>query len=206
MSPKGYVLKPFDNGRGYLLADTYCLDGSRKCWAVHSAVALMFLGEKTDKTHQINHKDGNKKNNKVENLEYITASENVIHSMMNGKTIKKLTPEDVDQILILSNKGRGKREISNVFNITPAAVYLILSGKTWGHRTGIKYSPGRTNGEFCHFSKLTEEKVVKIKSLLIGGKHSHSSIARMFKISRATIGDIHTGKSWKHVTENTAVI
>lgn len=53
--------------------------GINKMFTVHSLIALTFLGDRPHGMH-INHKDGNKHNNNIENLEYVTRSENSKHA------------------------------------------------------------------------------------------------------------------------------
>jgi len=73
-------LKPSTNNKGYKLV-TISVDGINKTISVHSAVAKTFLGDKSQDGLQINHIDGDKTNNSLSNLEWVTASENVIHSL-----------------------------------------------------------------------------------------------------------------------------
>lgn len=56
---------------------------------VQRLVALAFLGERTAQRPQINHKDGNPLNNRVENLEWCSASENIRHALATGLYTKR---------------------------------------------------------------------------------------------------------------------
>ncbi len=67
---------------GYLRVELY-KPNSRKCFYVHSLVATTFLDRTTEKS-EINHIDGNKLNNNVENLEWVTRSENQLHAISLG--------------------------------------------------------------------------------------------------------------------------
>lgn len=72
---KGYPLKPYDNGYGYLIVDLYDLNGRKRHRKVHKLVADAFIPN-PDKLPEINHKDEDKHNNAVSNLEWCTSSYN----------------------------------------------------------------------------------------------------------------------------------
>ena len=60
---------------------------------VHRVVAYAFLGPPTSEAWQVHHRDGNPSNNYLENLEYVTASENVRHSVrMNSRSHSVASP------------------------------------------------------------------------------------------------------------------
>lgn len=86
--------KPYDNGTGYLQFKTE-IDGITYRKYVHVMVAEAFLGVPDDIKLEVNHKNGIKHDNSVENLEWMTAKENTRHAIENGlitfseKTIKK---------------------------------------------------------------------------------------------------------------------
>lgn len=65
-----------------------CVDGEVKRYSIHRLVANTFIPNPKNKP-QVNHIDGNKQNNNVDNLEWCTKSENQIHAVRNGlqKTI-----------------------------------------------------------------------------------------------------------------------
>lgn len=74
-------LNPYDNGLGYK-AIKLILDGKRKQFYVHRLVASTFIGN--TEGFVVNHIDGNKSNNCVENLEICTQKENQKHAFKNG--------------------------------------------------------------------------------------------------------------------------
>lgn len=82
---KEKILKPQKNKNGYLFVNLY-KNGNMKRKSIHRLVALAFI-ENIYNFPYINHKDKNKKNNKVNNLEWCTQSYNIIYSK--GKKINQ---------------------------------------------------------------------------------------------------------------------
>lgn len=79
---KGKLLKPATDKDGYLRI-TLTNNGKRKSYYVHRLVARTFL-DNYDNKLQVNHKNGIKKDNRVENLEMVTLQENIKHSIITG--------------------------------------------------------------------------------------------------------------------------
>ena len=74
----GRIQKPTLNRKGYPIANLN-RDGRRQIIPVHKLVATAFIGPRPA-GKEINHRDGNKTNNALPNLEYVTPSENMRHS------------------------------------------------------------------------------------------------------------------------------
>ena len=85
----GVIKKPQDNGNGYQYVQLK-KDAKRKNFYIHRLVATYFINEIADKDF-VNHKDGNKKNNMVDNLEWCTQSENMKHAYESGLNVPDIT-------------------------------------------------------------------------------------------------------------------
>lgn len=79
---EGKMLTPHNGDRGYKFVNL-SKNGIVNLANVHRLVAETFL-PKDDGKNVVNHKDGNKHNNTVENLEWVTYSENSKHAVRNG--------------------------------------------------------------------------------------------------------------------------
>jgi len=107
-------------------------------YLVHRLVATAFLGDPPSPKHQVNHKDGDKTNNHVDNLEWVTCSQNHLHSFDElgrrgrGATSPnaKLTVEEVQAIRAsdLPNV-----TIAKLYNVSASLVSLIKSRRKWKH-------------------------------------------------------------------------
>lgn len=75
-------MHPSVNEKGYLSVE-FIKDGKRKRFKVHRLVAMEFIPNPLNRT-EINHIDGNKSNNSVENLEWSTRSDNLKHAYATG--------------------------------------------------------------------------------------------------------------------------
>ena len=112
-----------------------------KNMTIHRLVATHFLEPNTEKTI-VNHKDGNKLNNNLSNLEWCTYSENTRHSYANGTSkgrkgekhhLNKIKEEDVREIFRLRETGMTHKEISLEFNLSRQHVGSILNRERWLH-------------------------------------------------------------------------
>jgi len=81
--PMGRVLKPQRINSGYLVVH-HCKGGRRYPHTVHRLVALAFLQGREPHRHHVNHKNGDKHDNRAANLEWCTPSENVLHAFATG--------------------------------------------------------------------------------------------------------------------------
>lgn len=89
---KGKVLNPSKNNRGYLRV-TLSVEGKTRYDSVHRLVAETFIPN-PKKLPEVNHLDGNKLNNNVENLEWVTKGQNQIHAYKTG--LRKTTQKQRD--------------------------------------------------------------------------------------------------------------
>ncbi len=80
------IRKPINYGPYYTLQ--LSINGNRKLFLVHKLIAATFIPNPLNK-REINHIDGNKHNNRVDNLEWVTRKENAMHSAKTGLQTKE---------------------------------------------------------------------------------------------------------------------
>lgn len=108
---------------------------------VHVQVAAAFIGPKPVGL-VVNHKNGNGYDNRVENLEYVTPSENSLHGYRIGthkpthgeiNGMSKLTAQDVREIRALLLQGLKPKHVAVRFNIDRQTACDIGSRRRWAH-------------------------------------------------------------------------
>jgi len=124
-----FILKQFKSKGGYLRVTIWA---NGKYWPrnVHRIVANVFIEKITGK-NEVNHKDFNKENNSVENLEWCTPKENRQHFYQN-KFKGKISDDDV---LFIRQKisDIGMMNLAKMFNVNAGYILNIVNGGCKGH-------------------------------------------------------------------------
>ncbi len=137
------LLTPPDN-HGYAQVNLYRVhEGTRHHFKVHILMTTVFFGLRTERM-ETRHLDGNRMNPSIDNLCYGTSLENsadqIRHGMTNRGTKCHASKLDEGRVLeIVRRRLSGERTgvLAREFGISAPSVSDIMTGRTWGHLTGI---------------------------------------------------------------------
>lgn len=124
----------------YQIINFMTQEGKKKTYRVHRLVMMAFKPIEDMDNLEVNHIDGDKKNNALSNLEWCSASENQKHAFQTGlqqprkgekSNFSKLTQADIDKIFELRNLGWLQKDIANQIGCTRSNISYILNHKTW---------------------------------------------------------------------------
>lgn len=136
----GRILRLSANSKGYILVHLSRL-GCRKTFRVHRLMLMAFVGLPKP-GQESNHKNGIKADNHLDNLEWLTSSENELHKFrILGLSNKgeqqgqsKLKNQNIPVIRqLLAERKLTQAAIGGMFNISPSVIYNIKDGKAWTH-------------------------------------------------------------------------
>ena len=201
-------LKPIKQKNGYYLVHLHLNGKSYYRW-LHRIVAECFL-ENPENKPEVNHKNGIKSDNYVDNLEWVSSKENIEHafrtnirgvgekssnSILTNKQVKKICEMLEDNELTM-------REISDFIGCGYHMVFMIKSKKCWNHISDKydfsnydKFSPNRGS------NKLTEQDVYNICDLIKSKQYTCRDIAKMYGVFENTLYRIKSTKCWNDITE-----
>ena len=129
---------------GYLKVRLISTDGQRHTYSVHRLVLMNFNPVKNMDTLQVNHIDGNKENNSLSNLEWVTCSENIKHAFKIGlktqagenNNASKYTEQQVLQAIeLLKSKKYNCAEIDRKLGFCKDFTASLKRKDTWKHLT-----------------------------------------------------------------------
>lgn len=137
------IYKPSINGSGYFTV-ALSKNGTSKTYLLHRLVAETFIKNEKNKK-EVNHKDGNKINNAVSNLEWLSSKENKTHAKKKGlgylggeRCVQSiLKNDDINGIRLLLKCGLSQSKIGNLYGVSQGAIQKINKNKTWSH---VKFS------------------------------------------------------------------
>lgn len=184
----GKVRKAFDNGRGYLFVGLY-KDGAYKQELVHRMVASAFIPNPEGKPC-VNHIDGNKTNNMVDNLEWVTKKENARHAseVLHALDFNRRLTEE--QVLAIRSDDRSHREIAEDYGLNQTSITGIINGRTYKNVGGERRHPGRARQR-----KLDADAIVDIRTSDMTGV----ALAEKYGVATSTISKIRSGQRYKEV-------
>ncbi len=122
-----------DSGYYYIC---FCENNIKKHFRLSRVIASTFILNPLNKP-EVNHKDGDKSNNRADNLEWVTGEENKRHAVENGLVARgernwnaKLREKDVKLIRIIGNY-LSQKELTELFKVAQVTISDILNRKTW---------------------------------------------------------------------------
>jgi len=134
------VLKLFVGDRGYYRKPLYNkITKKSDNFSIHRLVANAFISNPDNKPF-INHKDGNKLNNSVDNLEWVTQGENLQHAVKSGTLIldghnnpnAAFTKEQVIEIRKLYSEGNlSCQKIANLYGVSKSPIVNMVAMRTY---------------------------------------------------------------------------
>ena len=129
---KGKVLhQSYDANKYYKVA--LCKNGKQKNFSVHRLVAQAFLPNPENK-EQVNHKDETRTNNRVENLEWATTSENINYGTRNERVAKAVSKTKSKPVLQFTREGKfiaefyGASEANRNTGICVSSIHRVARG------------------------------------------------------------------------------
>ena len=115
---------------------------NQKIYYVHRLVMAAFVGP-CPEGHEVNHKSGDRTNNRLTNLEYVTPSANHVHSRTVlkrtiGEThgMARLTESKIKGIRRLSTAGVSRNDLALAYECSPSNIKRIVKRETWKHVGG----------------------------------------------------------------------
>lgn len=132
-------------GRGYRAVAFKVARKTNRTRLVHRLVAEAFLPN-PDALPHVNHKNLDKTDNRVDNLEWCTEAQNQQHAAARGRfhgrtnpnARFKLQPEQVDAILARLAQGEFQDDLAAEFGVSQSMISMIKTGKSWAKPELVK--------------------------------------------------------------------
>ena len=194
-----YIYSPYVDKDGYFRVKVWDGDKLRGLY-VHRAVAMVFVKNPNNKPF-VNHKDSNRQNNSVDNLEWVTPQENSTHGVLQGNfptgessPVSVYTEGQVHAVCRLLEKGNTAPFISNATGVSVSTVRGIKARKVWKEI-------------FCLYeipevgSRASDSDAERVIALLSDGLTDKEIVSRLDtpQVKKSTVMNIRLGKTFKHI-------
>ena len=128
----GRILRQAISDRGYRFI-VLCRNSRPRAFRVHRLLMHAFIGPCPDGM-EVNHKNGIKTDNRLENLEYVTRSQQALHAYALGLSQPKnakLSLEKADEIRRRRREGESARALAREFGVSHSRIYQIALNHAW---------------------------------------------------------------------------
>jgi uncharacterized protein (DUF433 family) len=202
----GLVLKSHPDRMGYRRVGLRRCGEPQRIVLVHRLVLGAFVGPRRP-GFWTNHKNGDKADNRLANLEWLTQSENQIHAYRHhlqraGEAHggAKLTERQVLAIRTRYTGAYGQQTaLGREYGVSQNLISKIVRGEAWTSTGGPITDSTNTNAGHRHGrARLTNRAVRRIRERA-GQGVLHDTLAKDYGVTRKTVSAIARGKRWKHV-------
>lgn len=181
---------------------------------VHRLVAAAFHGPPPPGREQVNHRDGKKDNNRAENLEWCTPSQNNVHALKTGLRVRpggsrlrgdartwntRVSDADVAEIRRMLEAGVQYKDVAARVGCSRTYVGNIASGHRRPDTAAGDLRRGHCQGSAVHTAKLTAATVLEMRALHATGNWSGAALGRRFGVSESTACAVVARRSWQHL-------
>lgn len=173
---------------------------------VHRLVASTFIRPPVG-NECVNHRDFDRSNNELSNLEWVTPQENTQHAVEGERFPKKLTNEALEEIRAMAVRGERKSVIASRFGVGQSAIHSILTGRTHQGRGCLAVGPSKVARHLhsigfhraltvcqdtaCEFANVLHFKTLSAgQSGLVSAADRHSNTERKFVNVGKGVGEI----------------
>lgn len=207
-------IKQFIGSTGYYRA---CLKshGRSRNFSVHRLIAIVFipLPKKFIRKHMtaenliVNHIDGNKLNNRLDNLEWVTVKGNAIHTKTHGllmgysgenSHLAKMNNKTARKCCEMLAQGMSSGDIAKRLGISKKSVVHIKAGECWTHMSKDYVFP---KNEKIKPNSIDKSIIHEICKLIEEGTHTDIEIAKKIGRSREYVRDIRLGKLQRKISK-----
>jgi hypothetical protein len=186
------VLRPQQNTSGYEKVNL-SVQNHKFQRLVHALVAEAFLGPRPPARNTVNHRDGQKTNNRPSNLEYVTYARNNEHRLyeLPENRLLGMTAEQAVAIREAYAKGDVSQTVlAGEYGISQNQISLIVQGKCWAKAGG----PITKTGQGTRQRKLTMQQARAIRHARARGE-TYAALAEQYGVGQGTLHLLLTNRT-----------